>query len=338
MWLDLIKTFFFSEAPQDTKRRQYFWVGCLGLLCLVVSFVFVSLFFGSEPKSTVTSQEANKPTSIETATSKVDLNEARWYKLEDENKKLKEDLVALKTLFQEGLKSQDEAPSNLEERIQELEAQLVSGVLSPSSSPNPPTSISPPQGTAEREEASSPIYKFSLNLSSGKESKGTLKTIADFIPAGAFARTVLLSGLDASASMTASSDPRPMLLRMIDPGTLPRKFQSDLKDCHCLAAAYGDLSSERIYARLEKLTCVNVHSGEIMETQVAGYIAGSDGKAGIRGRTASKDGQFLARSLVGGVFAGLSNVANPQNRQSMVNPFSPGNSQVSPPNVGEIEF
>ncbi|MDI9640433.1 TraB/VirB10 family protein [Geitlerinema splendidum] len=154
------------------------------------------------------------------------------------------------------------------------------------------------------------------------------------MPAGAFAKTILLSGLDASSAMTASSDPRPMLLRLIDPGTLPRRFQSDLKDCHCTASAYGDLSSERVYARLEKLTCIERTTGEIIETQVAGYIAGSDGKAGIRGVVASKDGQFLGRSLVGGVFAGLSNVANPQNRQAQVNPFAPN--QVSPPNIGDI--
>ncbi len=51
---------------------------------------------------------------------------------------------------------------------------------------------------------------------------------------------------------------------------------------------------------------------------------------------ASKDGQFLGRSLVGGVFAGLSNVANPQNRQAQGNPFMPGGKQPSPPNVGDL--
>ena len=103
-----------------------------------------------------------------------------------------------------------------------------------------------------------------------------------------------------------------------------------------MASAYGDLSSERVYARLEKLTCIERKSGEIIETQVAGYIAGSDGKAGIRGIVASKDGQFLARSLVGGVFAGLSNVANPQNRQAQGNPFAPGGNHISPPNIGDM--
>src|SRR5207248_1101191 len=102
------------------------------------------------------------------------------------------------------------------------------------------------------------------------------------------------------------------------------------------ASAFGDLSSERVYARLEKLSCIERHTGEIIETQVVGYIAGSDGKAGIRGVVASKDGQFLGRSLVGDIFAGLSNVANPQNRQSQVNPFFPGSAQVAPPSVGEM--
>ncbi len=179
------------------------------------------------------------------------------------------------------------------------------------------------------------IQKVSLSLSENPKSK-LPKTVDTTIPAGAFAKTVLLSGLDASSAMTASSDPRPMLLRLIDFGTLPRRFQSDLKDCHCTASAYGDLSSERVYARLEKLTCVERKTGEIIETQVAGYIAGPDGKAGIRGVVASKDGQFLGRSLVGGVFAGLSNVANPQNRQVQGNPFMPGGKQPSPPNVGDL--
>lgn len=167
------------------------------------------------------------------------------------------------------------------------------------------------------------------------------KTVETMIPAGAFAKTVLLSGLDASSAMNASSDPRPMLLRIVDHGTLPRRFQSDLKDCHCTAGAYGDLSSERVYARLEKLTCIDRATGEIVEAQVSGYVSGSDGKAGIRGIVASKDGQFLARSLMGGVFAGLSNVANPQNLRAQVNPFFGTNAgtstlgaQLSGPSIG----
>ncbi|MBA3814871.1 MAG: hypothetical protein H0X26_10425 [Alphaproteobacteria bacterium] len=223
----------------------------------------------------------------------------------------------------------------IRDRLAFLETQQETQKQSPNLSSQNPN----PQYAANGEEQDGRvIQKLSLSLISNTKN---LKTVETTIPAGAFAKTVLLSGLDASSSMSASSDPRPMLLRIVDHGTLPRRFQSDLKDCHCTAGAYGDLSSERVYARLEKLTCVERSTGEIIETQVAGYVAGSDGKAGIRGVVASRDGQFLARSLMGGIFSGLSNVANSQNRKAQVNPFFgaggvPGaGSQVAGPTMAE---
>src|SRR3990167_3296866 len=291
-WLERISSLFQSGVPQAVRRFQYVWAGGILLILLLVSYGIVLVFFDKEGEF-----EADKkpePLLIETSSNKVNLNEVRYLNLEEKNKKLSKDIKDLKESFQDTVRDKGEDTSstiqNLEERITQLETQVV------------------------------------------EQSQ---------LPARAFAKTILLSGLDASASMTASSDPRPMLLRVVDPGTLPRRFQSDLKDCHCTAGAYGDLSSERVYARLEKLTCIDRKTGEILETQVAGYIAGSDGKAGIRGVVASKDGQFLSRSLMGGIFAGLSNVANPQNRQAQINPFFgtsafPGSPQVSPPSMGAM--
>lgn len=253
------------------------------------------------------------------------------------------------------LESQTQESQTRESQIQELKAQLsqleakfeARGSFQEN---DESSSFSHPQNTGspgmagnmgDHNEASL-IQKVTLDLTENSQHKSD-KTVETTIPAGAFAKTVLLSGLDASSSMNASSDPRPMLLRIVDHGTLPRKFQSDLKDCHCTAGAYGDLSSERVYARLEQLTCIERSTGEIVEAHVSGYVSGSDGKAGIRGIVASKDGQFLARSLMGGMFAGLSNIANPQNRMAQVNPFFGTNAvgggtvgpQLSGPSIGE---
>lgn len=107
-----------------------------------------------------------------------------------------------------------------------------------------------------------------------------------------------------------------MLLRLTDLTVLPRKFRTDLIDCHCTASAWGELSSERVHARLVTLSCVERDTGEILEVAVNGYIAGSDGKEGIRGVVASKEGQFLARSLWGGVFAGIGSALSPANKAS----------------------
>lgn len=347
-------TWFNPETSSGIKRLQFFWVICLCFVALGISYGIVTFLFEKGPTQKQNDTLKPTPKAIETASHKVDLNEVWRHKVEDENKKLYAELKALKELFHEGLKDQQNAQDtdairDLEARLLRMEDQLESlgnksegqkqlllpqGQFSSHDAQNLGTSLNGDEQTGKI------IQKFSLGLSENPKLK-QLKTVETTIPAGAFAKTVLLSGLDASASMTASSDPRPMLLRVIDPGTLPRRFQSDLKDCHCTASAFGDLSSERVYARLEKLTCIERKTGEIIETQVAGYIAGSDGKAGIRGIVASKDGQFLGRSLVGGVFAGLSNVANPQNRQSQVNPFFgtsafPGGAQVSPPGIGQM--
>lgn len=331
-----IREWFEPESPHEIRRLQFFWLICVIIAGLViVCGVFLALSYKNS--STVTeSSQTLPPKIIETSSDKIDFNEGWRHKMEGELKKLVEKLDAVERVFQEGVKDRDAEKQaifqELEERFSGLENQI--NERQHSSSPPHIFPSSPQQGDGKDDQSGGAIQKFSLNLSDNKNKH--LKTVDTVIPAGAFAKTILLSGLDASASMNASSDPRPMLLKLIDHGTLPRRFQSDLKDCHCTAGAFGDLSSERVYARLEKLTCIDRATGEIIETQVAGYIAGGDGKAGIRGIVASKDGQFLARSLMGGIFAGLSNVANPQNRQAHVNPFAPGGSHISPPGIGEM--
>lgn len=361
-----ITDFFHPESPKNVRRLQLFWLGCGGLIIVAFSYGIGTFLFD---KPTLLKQEESikpTPTPVETATKKVNMDHAFRNNIEGELKKISDKFTGLEAMVLEGIKrgelplngspsndgslnefppqhmdneseGQALAPSSpkdpfhqeLETKILHLEQQLA--IKNNNTLPPQPFQTQEGQG----EQNGNLIQKVSLGLTETKRRK-IPKTVETTIPAGAFAKTVLLSGLDASSSMTASSDPRPMLLRIVDFGTLPRRFQSDLKDCHCMASAYGDLSSERVYARLEKLICIERTTGEIIETQVAGYIAGSDGKAGIRGVVASKDGQFLARSLMGGIFSGLSNVANPQNRQVQANPFLQGAKQPTPPNMGEM--
>lgn len=358
-------SFFHPESPQNIRRLQFFWLGCGGLIIIAFSYGIGAFLFEKSPLPKQEEEVKITPTSIETATKKVNMDEVFRHKIEDELKKLSDKFTGLESLVLEGIKREEIPPregthqdgfpqpmnekssdqsldsslpkDQLNQELQTKIAHLEEQVEMSRNNGLPAQHLYPQDGQGEErgEPHGNLIQKVSLGLTENLKHK-LPKTVETTIPAGAFAKTVLLSGLDASSSMTASSDPRPMLLRIIDPGTLPRRFQSDLRDCHCTASAYGDLSSERVYARLEKLTCIERTTGEIIETQVAGYIAGSDGKAGVRGVVASKDGQFLARSLVGGIFAGLSNVANPQNRQAQVNPFALGGKQPSPPNIGDM--
>ncbi|MCY1304713.1 Bacterial conjugation TrbI-like protein [compost metagenome] len=56
--------------------------------------------------------------------------------------------------------------------------------------------------------------------------------------------------------------------------------------------------------RAERLSCVR-NDGSVLESSLDAYASGEDGKAGIRGRLVSKQGQILARSLMAGFMQGV---------------------------------
>ena len=145
------------------------------------------------------------------------------------------------------------------------------------------------------------IVKINLKTTPKKK----LKTVDTHVPSGSFARGVLLGGVDASTSIQASSEPRPVLIKIIDLGTLPRSFRSDLKDCHLIGAAYGDIASERVYIRLEKISAVERISGEVLEIPIKGYVAGEDGKTGMKGILVDRSSESMRAALIGGFLSGV---------------------------------
>lgn len=201
--------------------------------------------------------------------------------------------------------------------------------LSPHSSPPPRTTPeSPLKKEMVKRFRSNGIQRTSINLLNSKSNK-SLKTGDNTIPAGAFVGAVMVGGVDASTSIQASNDPRPVLLRITNPGTLPRKFKSDLCGCHVLAACYGDISSERVYMRLEKLTCTERSTGEIVEMNVQGYVAGEDGRAGLRGVVVDRAGVSMRNAAVGGFLSGMGNFLSQSHNPVMFSPQS-GLAQTNP--------
>jgi conjugal transfer pilus assembly protein TraB len=131
----------------------------------------------------------------------------------------------------------------------------------------------------------------------GKQSK-------TYIPSGSFMRVALMGGLDAPTGGQAQNNPWPILLRVQDNAFLPNKYRAKVKECFILGSGYGDISSERAYLRLESLSCV-MTNGEVVDATIKGYVVGEDGKAGLRGRLVSKQGQVLANALMTGIISGI---------------------------------
>ena len=124
-----------------------------------------------------------------------------------------------------------------------------------------------------------------------------------FLPAGSFIRVAMLNGMDAPTGGQAQSNPLPLALHVVDIANLANKHRLDIRDCRVIAAGWGDLSSERMMARSETLTCIL--NGEAIEAPIKGQLIGEDGKAGVRGRLVTKQGQILANALLAG---GLSSI------------------------------
>lgn len=130
------------------------------------------------------------------------------------------------------------------------------------------------------------------------------RNVRRYLPSGAFTRAVLLGGLDAPTGGQAQRNPQPVLMRLMDNAVLPNLVRSRVKECFVVGAGYGDVSSERAYIRTESLSCV-ARDGSTIDVPIKGYVAGEDGKAGMRGRLVSKQGQILANALLAGVASGI---------------------------------
>lgn len=322
------------STPQDTpivpdrkrvKRRQY--VALAGIVLVTIGFAGWALWSSFQPKGDVRRPEAKPvarkiqppapvdPRDIWIAKSEEELLRMKENRrqLEADLRELREELSALKARQEEsGARTNGAAGTS---QLPPLPAppQPSAAAGGGSRLPPPPgtAAVSPPpvasptvRGPSGRQSQQASITELVIPLPEPPEEEASLRTIDNYIPAGSFGRAILLSGIDAPTGGAAQNNPVPFVVKLKDYGRLPNGFRSRIKACHVVLAGYGDISSERVYARTETLSCV-LKDGRIIETAIKGYISGEDGKAGMRGRLVSKQGALIARSLLAGVAGGI---------------------------------
>jgi conjugal transfer pilus assembly protein TraB len=94
-----------------------------------------------------------------------------------------------------------------------------------------------------------------------KVAKGTT-TYADspnYLPPNSFASAKVIVGVDASAGVNSQTDPLPVVLRVTGPARSVlqngKLLTTKVQGCLINGAARGDLSSEKVYVKLQKMTC-----------------------------------------------------------------------------------
>lgn len=231
----------------------------------------------------------------------------------------------------EQMKGMDNSIQALQQKISDLEKSKVPPLSTPNSTlpplppmppmppmpPLPPMSKAPIVPTAQKEGTALPpfpappdqpkepgIVAFEVSDPAPQQSAEPKGDKDIYIPSGSFMRAVLLGGLDASTGGQAQNNPWPVLMRVQNNAFLPNRYRAKVKECFVLGSGYGDLSSERAFLRLESLSCV-LSDGQVIDTTAKGYVVGEDGKAGMRGRLVSKQGQVLANALLTGLVSGI---------------------------------
>lgn len=142
--------------------------------------------------------------------------------------------------------------------------------------------------------------------------KAVLLADGQYIPAGAYAPAVVLSGADAVTGVSSRENPTPVLLRVTGPAVTAgedglRGETVEITGCTITGSATGDLSSERVYVRFIRMTCIQ--DGEVKESQIAGYLSGS-GKAGARGPVVSRVGPAVRNAALAGIASGVGEIAS----------------------------
>jgi conjugal transfer pilus assembly protein TraB len=126
-----------------------------------------------------------------------------------------------------------------------------------------------------------------------------------------------LNGVAAPTGVNSANEPIPVLMRIKKEAIMPNHFTLDIRECHMIGAAKGNLSDERVYIRAEAISCIT-EDGQAIEQNITAYaVSSTDGMAGIRGEVVFRSNDMIANSMFAGFIAGFSDAATPQQVQSI---------------------
>ncbi len=320
------------------RKKQMMILGGLGGTIAIIALVVGTM--GGPTKPSPAQQNKEQITKKAFGAPGEKINDADVWRTNESAKvlNLQKDLDDLKNLIKQ---QQNEDTRKSEEAKKRAETEAKEKQASPPPPPPPPQQATgsgrsaaqlgaPPMGpdghTGEPREVMRGIVKMDISrdaiASSAAKATATAtaasrpsgsaggsdqlgsQSAETYLPAGSFLRSITLAGLDAPTGGQVQQNPHPIVFRITDYAQLPNRFRADYKECFVTGNGYGDISSERAYIRLDRLSCVTEQGGAI-DVAVKGYVAGEDGKAGLRGKLVSKQGQVLANALLAGVASGI---------------------------------
>ena len=186
----------------------------------------------------------------------------------------------------------------------------------PSGSP-----LTPPSGDPARsaiDPASAPRSSEVKLLSFGTDAGGTGTRMVpgkatqftdseNYLPPNSIATAKVVVGVDATTNTKSQTDPLPVVLRITGPArsvyVAGKLLKTNIVGCMVNGAALADLSSEKVYVKLQRMTCPQP-DGKVAVSEVKGFIA-FGGKTGVRGRVVNRSGNLVGQAFIAGVLGGF---------------------------------
>jgi len=334
---------FTDEKSDEGARKKQVLLLIVSSIIFIGGFILIFLLsFQEEEKipfslddskiqiSDVTSGAKAEDRWIELAEKKlqdVDKFQESLNRLEAENKKLSDKLIQLQSKNEElvdhksivdgyykeitSLKQQIHQIRNTKSRGGVNNTKSQPQIILPNQVKDTSSPVSVPFKTASASQSDmggSSILDVSFDLQGSKGDFEYFNT-KEYLPAGSYVSAVVISGVDASVGISSQQDPRPVLFRIDGKAKSALHNNDEIKvgvdGCIVTGAASGDLSSEKVFVRLLKMTCANGIE-TVIESNVKGY-ASAVGKAGVRGNVISREGDLVIKSFFAGLAGGVGN-------------------------------
>jgi len=126
-----------------------------------------------------------------------------------------------------------------------------------------------------------------------------------------------LNGVAAPTSARNTNNPIPIMMRIKKEAIMPNHFTLDIRECHMLGSAVGNLADSRVYIRAEGISCIT-ESGKAIEKSVNAFaVSEQDGLAGVRGEVIFRGTDMMTNTMWAGFLSGVSQAAAPKQVSSL---------------------
>jgi len=251
--------------------------------------------------------QGNKLKGMDRTVSRVDQVQADLENLRHENQQMKADATRVMDAYQ---RENDQLKREIENRGQGPGAP---GPIAAASALGVPGLAAASRGSEVKLVSFGAAPAKETPAGDGKKIDGAGKQAAaytdspNYLPPNSIAQAKVVVGVDAATNVRSQSDPLPVLLRITGParsvfaqGSLLR---TQVQGCMVNGAAYGDLSSEKVYVKLQRMTCPQT-GGRYAVSEVKGFIS-FGGKVGLRGRVVSREGGLIGQAFLAGMAGGF---------------------------------